>query len=519
MKKALLSILLSVVLASSQVLMCFAAYDDTENHWAKDEIQRWSDVKIINGSDGKFRPDEPILRCEVSAVVNRLLKYKTVSDANYEDVSSDMWFYEDVKRVSPVMQGDTNFFRPYDFITREEAIVLVCKILKIDKQTIFAKYKPDHISSWAKGYVSALEDKNCLPDSFDDNNFGNNITRAELIYIFDRLIDSMYLINGHYSIDTSKNIVLQSSLTDISNMTVKGNIIVSESADGIKISNVDVNGIIYVCGKNENVILDNVVADKIVFESREKSKYYNSIVDGKIDVSSVLNLPSGKNGYGPGTNVNGDNRPTGAVKLQNTYSKYDAYFIAEKSDKIYLTFDEGYENGYTEKILDILKEKNCTAVFFVTMDYVKKNPALVRRMIDEGHVLGNHSVNHLSMPTLSVEKCISEIVDLHKYVREKFNYEMFLFRPPMGEYSEKTLAIAQKTGYKTFLWSFAYKDWEVDNQPEKGAALKKITNSVHGGGIYLLHAVSKTNTEILPSVIDNFRNYGYTVKAFEIGDK
>lgn len=509
---------LCCIMAALITLNCFAAYDDTKGHWAEGEIDRWSHAGIIMGNDGFFRPDDLITRAETAAVINRLLKYKNVSYKNYLDVSENMWFYKDVMSVSKVMEGDGDVFRPYDFITREEAASLVCKILRIEKQQIFTKYNPNFISSWAKGYVSALEEKGCFPKSFDDNNFGNPITRAELIYIFDSLIDSLYFEDGHYSVDTDKNIILNNPQTVISNMTVNGNIIVSESLSGIKISNVDVNGIVYVCGSNADVRLDNVVANKVVFEGEERERYYNGAVDKPIDVLDIEGLPNENNGYGPGTYVDSDNRPIGAVNLQNKYSKYDAYFIAQKSDKIYLTFDEGYENGYTSKILDVLKQKECSAVFFVTMDYVKKNPNIVQRMIDEGHVLGNHSVNHFSMATLSTEKCIDEIVTLHKYVRENFNYEMFLFRPPMGEYSEKTLAITQKTGYRTFLWSFAYKDWETDNQPDKNMALKKITNSVHGGGIYLLHAVSKTNAEILPDVIDNFRNFGYTVKAFEIGD-
>jgi peptidoglycan-N-acetylmuramic acid deacetylase len=228
-----------------------------------------------------------------------------------------------------------------------------------------------------------------------------------------------------------------------------------------------------------------------------------------------LNSLDGKKiGHGQGTSVNEKNQPIDMLALQEKYSKYDALYIFPESNKIYLTFDEGYENGYTSKILDTLKEKNCTAVFFVTMDYVKKNPDLIERMKDEGHVIGNHSTTHPSMPDLSIEKAKNEIVELHDYVRDTFEYEMKLFRPPMGEYSERTLALTQDLGYKSMFWSFAYKDWLTDAQPDKETAIKKITGSAHGGAIYLLHAVSSTNAEILGTVIDNLREQGYEVCAY-----
>ncbi len=209
------------------------------------------------------------------------------------------------------------------------------------------------------------------------------------------------------------------------------------------------------------------------------------------------------------------NRPTGCTSLQEKYNGYDVLFIAPESDNIYITFDEGYEEGYTGEILDILAEKGCHGIFFCTMDYVKRNPELVQRMIDEGHIVGNHSTNHKSMPTLSTEDAANEIIELHNYVLENFGYEMKYFRPPMGEYSERTLAIAEQLGYTTMFWSFAYVDWDVNDQPEQQAAYEKVTSRAHGGAIYLLHAVSSTNTAILGDVIDNFRENGYTVTDFE----
>lgn len=226
-------------------------------------------------------------------------------------------------------------------------------------------------------------------------------------------------------------------------------------------------------------------------------------------------LDSTRRGYGQGLAVNAENRPTGALSMQDTYGKYAVRFIMDSGDNnIFLTFDEGYENGYTPLILDTLLEKGVRAVFFVTYDYARSQPDLIRRMIDEGHVVGNHSVNHYSMPTLEYEECISEIVELHNYVLENFDYEMYLFRPPMGEFSEKSLAITESLGYTTVLWSFAYPDWDPANQPQHEAALERICDAAHDGAVYLLHAVSKTNTEILGQVIDSFIEKGYTLNLF-----
>lgn len=230
---------------------------------------------------------------------------------------------------------------------------------------------------------------------------------------------------------------------------------------------------------------------------------------------STQGLDTRKLGWGPGGPVDENNRPSGAIDYQQKYGKYDADFIKENEKNIYLTFDEGYENGYTDDILDVLKEKNVSAVFFVTMPYVKAEPELIQRMIDEGHVVGNHSVNHLSMPETDAAQCEREVVELHDYVKENFNYEMNLFRFPMGEFSERDLSILQQLGYRSVFWSFAYRDWLVDEQPNPQEALQNIESKCHPGAIYLLHAVSKTNTEILGQMIDDLRAEGYTFCKYE----
>lgn len=229
--------------------------------------------------------------------------------------------------------------------------------------------------------------------------------------------------------------------------------------------------------------------------------------------------------YGPGTTSDGK-RPAYAVDLQKKYEQYGANFIAPESNAIYLTFDCGYEYSYqdgsgktirvTEWILDTLKEKNVKAVFFVTMSYCKSQPDLVQRMIAEGHSVGNHSNNHpSSMADLTIDEMIYEVLSLHDYVKEHFDYEMHLFRPPTGAFSTQSLAVVQSLGYKTVHWSFAHNDWSPDNQPDVTKAYNTITGRHHGGAIYLLHAVSTTNATVLGDVIDFFREQGYELELFQ----
>ena len=182
---------------------------------------------------------------------------------------------------------------------------------------------------------------------------------------------------------------------------------------------------------------------------------------------------------------------------------------------IYLTFDEGYEAGYTPKILDVLKQNNVKATFFITAHYLNTQSDLVKQMIDEGHIVGNHTVNHKSMPSLTQEQINSEVMDLHKAIYSKFEYEMKYLRPPMGEYSQKTLAVTNSLGYTTVMWSFAYEDWNEKSQPDEEKSKQKILNNVHNGEIMLLHGNSKTNTNILDSIIKQIKQMGYEFKSLD----
>lgn len=220
-------------------------------------------------------------------------------------------------------------------------------------------------------------------------------------------------------------------------------------------------------------------------------------------------LSTEKHGYGQGVQLDDKNRPTGALDFNANYGKYGATALREDKKNILLTFDQGYENGYTAQILDTLKEKKVKAVFFLLQDYAERNPELVQRMIDEGHIVGNHSVSHYSMPDLSVEECRQEIEGLQEYMKQNFGVTMKLFRPPMGEFSEQSLSVTKDCGLSTMLWSFAYADWDVNAQPDPAQAKEKLIGAAHEGAIYLLHSVSQTNAEVLGEVIDGIRDEGF----------
>lgn len=258
------------------------------------------------------------------------------------------------------------------------------------------------------------------------------------------------------------------------------------------------------CGSvnNDNSSMNNDNANVDISEVNKNS-------EEKVVLSE---LSTDKVGYGQGVQLDDKNRPTGALEFNDKYGELGAKAIDEDNKNITLTFDQGYENGYTAKILDTLKEKNVKATFFLLKDYAERNPELVKRMIDEGHIVGNHSVTHRSMPELNEEECEKEILDMHKYIKDEFGYEMTQFRPPMGEFSEFSLGVTNNCGYETVLWSYAYADWDVDNQPEPQEALKKLNDSLHNGAIYLLHSVSSTNAEILGDFIDYAVGQGYKFK-------
>lgn len=235
-------------------------------------------------------------------------------------------------------------------------------------------------------------------------------------------------------------------------------------------------------------------------------------ITDKLTDEEINSLDNTLVGFGQGVEVNEENIPTGAVQFNEKYKELSAYSYNEDEKKITLTFDQGYENGYTAQILDTLKEKNVHAVFFVLLDYAEKNPELIQRMIDEGHTVANHSASHPSFPSISADEMTDEIMQVHDYIKENYDYEMTLFRFPKGEFSEKSLGVVENCGYESVFWSFAYADWDVDNQPDETQALEKIVGGAHEGAIYLLHSVSETNTNVLGDAIDAIREKGFEFK-------
>lgn len=213
--------------------------------------------------------------------------------------------------------------------------------------------------------------------------------------------------------------------------------------------------------------------------------------------------------WGPGGPRDEKNRSQGAILYNQKYGKYDALFLAADEPVVYMTFDEGYENGLTPDFLRVLKEKNVKGLFFVTYDFARDQPELIRQMVAEGHVIGNHSWSHKNYSTLTPKEAAEDLMKLHDYMKETFGYEMKYFRFPSGNFNEQTLAVVQSMGYKSIFWSFAYEDWLTDRQPEPAKSEERLVNAACPGNIYLLHAVSKTNAAILGSMIDRVRAAGY----------
>lgn len=194
-------------------------------------------------------------------------------------------------------------------------------------------------------------------------------------------------------------------------------------------------------------------------------------------------------------------------------SKYDAYYVDTKNkDKkvMYLTFDCGYENGYTKKILSVLKKHKAKAMFFVTQTYIRDNVDLVKQMKKQGHLVGNHTIHHKSMPTQSERDIKEELLSCAEYCKETTGYEMDSYvRPPMGEYSERTLQICKNLGYKTIFWSIAYLDYDVNKQPGADYVLEHFKKYYHNGAIPLIHNISSSNAEALDGVLSYLQEQGY----------
>ena len=229
------------------------------------------------------------------------------------------------------------------------------------------------------------------------------------------------------------------------------------------------------------------------------------------NVSNNTHIVSQADNWGLGGFGENGEKPTGNVSALEL-KKYDAYYLDEREEKvIYLTFDAGYENGNTEPILDALKKHKVSATFFVVGHYLESSPDIIKRMVEEGHTVGNHTYTHPDMSAISsMEAFQKEIEDVEKKYEEITGEKMVkYYRPPQGKYSMENLKMAQELGYKTFFWSLAYVDWYQDKQPTKDEALEKLVGRIHPGSIVLLHSTSSTNAEVLDELLGKWEEMEY----------
>lgn len=249
--------------------------------------------------------------------------------------------------------------------------------------------------------------------------------------------------------------------------------------------------------------------------ARQMNKENNIVVHTSGELAQIEKLPNNKICWGIKRNNNSE-QPDVGKKNMEILDKYNGIYMGNKEKKyVYLTFDMGYEAGYTEKILEVLKQNNVKATFFITAHYLNSATEEVEKMVNDGHIIGNHTVNHKSMPSINNETIEKEIMQLHQSMYEKFGYEMKYLRPPKGEFNERTLQKTSSLGYKTVMWSFAYCDWDEKKQPSQEEAIKIITKNFHSGEIMLLHSNSKTNSEVLDKIIKEAKNQGYEFKSLD----
>lgn len=262
------------------------------------------------------------------------------------------------------------------------------------------------------------------------------------------------------------------------------------------------------------LLLSGCAKEKSVFKNEIFLEEQEAVTVSLSTLGDYASYPNTMYGWGFKKNVNAP--PEMPENIKELIKKYGAIYLDDVPKTLYLTFDEGYENGYTGEILDILKKNEVPAAFFITAPYLKKEKELVKRMVNEGHVVGNHSVNHPSLPSVTDDFLLAaEINDLNDEFKEIFGMDMKYLRPPRGEYSERTLALTRDLGYTNVFWSFAYKDWDVNNQKGVDYAYEEIKKGVHDGAVLLLHAVSKDNAKVLDVIIKDLKEEGYVFRSLD----
>lgn len=269
-------------------------------------------------------------------------------------------------------------------------------------------------------------------------------------------------------------------------------------------------GAMFFLGRSIAAVVDTVQNNQAW--KREQAGQLSEAGDAAAGSGNVL----ASENWGLGFGAEGT-QPTGNASATEL-AKYDAYYVGNADEKvIYLTFDCGYENGNTEAILDALKKHNAPATFFVVGHYLESAPDMVKRMVEEGHTVGNHTYHHPDMSKISdLAAFQKEMDDVKTKFKEVTGADMTMYyRPPQGKYSASNLQMAKDLGYSTFFWSLAYVDWNVDSQPSHEEAMKKLTGRIHPGAVVLLHNTSKTNGEIMDDILTKWEEMGYTFGKLE----
>lgn len=272
-------------------------------------------------------------------------------------------------------------------------------------------------------------------------------------------------------------------------------------------------------GTDNTVSTDTIVDNTVTPSAGAVTHDDPSVYAQYMNKGHTVNVAAGSYGsysrdfipYGFGSKYDDKNRPIGVDYYTNLYGKYGADYIMPDSKYIWLTMDNGYEAGTTSDILDTLKAKNVPCVFFLTKPYCQEEPELVKRMIAEGHIIGNHTTTHPAggIQAYSSDKIYSDIKECSDYIKDNFGYTPYLFRFPEGAASEQALAIVQSLNMRPVFWSYAYKDWVLNAQPDVKESLNNALARVHGGEIILLHAESRTNADMLADFIDGVRAKGF----------
>jgi peptidoglycan-N-acetylmuramic acid deacetylase len=219
-----------------------------------------------------------------------------------------------------------------------------------------------------------------------------------------------------------------------------------------------------------------------------------------------------------GLSFQAEGNPPNGPATSAQLAKFDAAYLGDTQEQVlYLTFDAGFENGCTGKILDVLKKHNAPAAFFLVGNYIEKNPDLVRRMVEEGHIVGNHTMHHPDMSKISEKAAFQkELQELENLYQTVVGSQMpKYYRPPQGTYSEENLRLAQELGYQTVFWSLAYVDWKQDAQPSAEYAFQKLLPRTHNGAVVLLHSTSQTNAKILDELLTRWESLGYRFASLE----